>query len=88
MKTNVRNFLKSALIIAVVGGCLSSCDDFPITNQKDLERGYFEGQKDALNGDIRIKLNKDSVYVWKKSPWNNGTEPIYNPTYLDSQNNR
>lgn len=49
------------------------------------EKAYFEGQKDAINGDIRIKLNSDSIYIWTKSCWNNGDKPIYNPTYLDSR---
>lgn len=50
------------------------------------EKSYFEGQKDAINGDIRIKLNKDSVYIWKKSCWDNGDAPSYQPTYLESIN--
>lgn len=43
--------------------------------------GYlnFKGQKDALEGDIRIK-QKDSCWVWTKSPWNDDeTKVIYNP---------
>jgi len=50
------------------------------------ERAYFEGQRDAIDGDIRIRLNKDSAYEWIKSPWDNGDKPIYNPTYLDTKN--
>lgn len=38
--------------------------------QQALEQAYFEGQKDALEGDIRIKLVSDSTYIWIKSPWN------------------
>ena len=52
---------------------------------KVLEQAYFEGQKDAINGDIRIKLNSDSIYVWTKSPWESGEIPVYVPTYLDSK---
>lgn len=37
--------------------------------QEALEQAYFEGQKDTLEGDIRIKLINDSTYVWIKSPW-------------------
>lgn len=55
--------------------------------QKALEKAYFEGQKDALNGDVKIKLNKDSCFIWVKSPWDSGVTPIYTPTYLDSQAN-
>lgn len=67
---------------------LTSCD-YGIVREKQLqkicEEAYFEGQKDALNGDIRIKLDKDSCYHWVKSPWNNGRIPDYNPTYLESK---
>lgn len=49
------------------------------------EQAYFEGQKDAINGDIRItKIN--SCYVWTKSPWNNGTNPIFQPDCIEIQN--
>jgi len=54
---------------------------------RTIEQAYFEGQKDAINGDIRIKLNNDSIYVWTKSCWNNKTVPSYTPTYLDSKFN-
>lgn len=52
---------------------------------KTAEKSYFEGQKDAINGDIRIKLNSDSIYYWTKSCWDSGNKPDYNPTYLDSK---
>jgi len=48
---------------------------------KELERAYYEGQRDAINGDIRIKRNIDSCYIWVKSPWDDGSEPNYNPSY-------
>lgn len=54
-------------------------------NQKAMEYAYFEGQKDAIEGDIRIKYNKDSIYIWIKSPWDNRKSPIFIPTYLDSK---
>ena len=67
---------------------LTSCD-YGIVREKELqkvcEEAYFEGQKDVLNGDIRIKLDKDSCYYWIKSPWNNKKMPMYNPTYLESK---
>jgi hypothetical protein len=50
------------------------------------EKMYFEGQKDALNGDISIKLNCDSVYVWTKSPWTDKQNPTFIPTYLNTKN--
>jgi len=51
-----------------------------------LERAYFEGQKDVLNGDIRIKLDNDSNYIWDKSPWDNNDLPIYDPCLEYSKN--
>lgn len=47
---------------------------------KKMEQAYFEGQKDALNGDVRIRKNGDSCYIWIKSPWNNGSKPVFNPS--------
>lgn len=49
---------------------------------ESLEYSYFEGQYDAVNGDIRIAY--DSVkqeYIWISSPWNDGEldDVIYNP---------
>ncbi len=43
------------------------------------EKAYFEGQKDALNGDIRIHKTSDSTWAWSESCWNNGDTPTYNP---------
>lgn len=47
--------------------------------QIQQEESYFEGQKDALNNDVRIKKIHDSCYIWTKSPWNNHKKPIFNP---------
>lgn len=41
------------------------------------EQAYFEGQRDALIGDIRIKCDEEyNCWRWAKSPWNNGQAPI------------
>ena len=63
-----------------------SDDDIGSVVRKVAERAYFTGQRDAINGDIRIELNSDSVYFWSKSCWDNGAVPLYNPTYLDTKN--
>jgi len=89
--------MKKLLIILSVL-ILSSCDynhdnDIIIMYRKELhkasqetcEKAYFEGQKDAINGEFRIKINKDSVFIWVKSPWDDNRKPIYNPTFLDSK---
>ncbi len=44
-----------------------------------MEYAYFEGQKDALNGDIRIGMNNVKGWVWTKSPWDDTTPVIFNP---------
>jgi len=43
------------------------------------EKCYFEGQRDAITGDVRIaEIEKGTgKYKWVKSPWDNGEEPIY-----------
>jgi hypothetical protein len=87
---------KRIIYIGVLIPFLSSCDNYPLlTDKKTLEKElhilgekiYFQAQKDALEGNILIKLNSDSVYVWTKSPWTDGTKPTFNPTYLDSKSN-
>lgn len=45
---------------------------------ESLEKAYFEGHRAAIEGDIHIKMTEDG-YVWIKSPWTNGQEPIYIP---------
>lgn len=82
--------MKKLLIISTV--FLSSCTPL-FYNEEEIkkelniivEKAYFEGQKDALEKDIRIKLNRDSVYIWTKSPWDDGTLPIYYPNYLETK---
>lgn len=82
--------MKKLLLLIIIAFGLISCDNYPEIIMKDdlikaIEYGYFEGQKDALSKDIRVKLNEDSVWVWTKSPWNDKREPIYNPLIsLDS----
>lgn len=44
-----------------------------------MEYAYFEGQRDALDGDVRIKINKDSCYEWIKTPWGSGKKYMYTP---------
>lgn len=43
-----------------------------------LEGAYFEGQYDYSKGDIRIDT-VDGHYVWKKSCWNEGMTPSFQP---------
>jgi len=45
---------------------------------KAMEEAYFEGQRDAIEGKIRIKATPEG-YVWTESPWSNGVEPSFQP---------
>ena len=45
--------------------------------QQKMEYAYFEGQKDAINGDIRIEKNTDTSWIWVESPWDGGKQPIF-----------
>tara|TARA_R110000744_G_C19237745_1_gene548891 strand:- start:71 stop:322 length:252 start_codon:yes stop_codon:yes gene_type:complete len=75
IKTVSKYFLCAALLT------LCSCE-YDIVNVKELrEQSYFEGQKDALNGDVRIKKNIDSCWIWSKSPWNSGVAPTFIPSF-------
>jgi len=43
------------------------------------EMSYFEGQRDAITGDIRIEEIEKGTgkYKWGKSPWDSGESPVY-----------
>lgn len=80
----MKNFI-AGVIITVVAIFISMVASKKRKNeiQSALEKAYFEGQKDAINNDIRISF-KDSIYHWVKSPWNNGKNPIFTPTKEDN----
>lgn len=91
MKTNF--FIISICFLLFLNSCDLSCKNENSTGltsslRQDvsflMEKAYFEGQKDALNGDVRIVLNSDSTYVWRKSPWGGGRKPTYFPDRMDS----
>ena len=73
------------LFTLVLVSCGSSHEESVLTRNvtRAMEYAYFEGQKDALGGDIRIDslpLSDGSYrYVWIKSPWTHGPAPIYVP---------
>lgn len=59
---------------------LSTIED-TLTNaiKMGMEYAYFEGQKDALEGDVRIK-KVNGNWEWSKSPWDDTlTNPKYRP---------
>jgi len=41
-----------------------------------LSMAYFEGQKDALEGEVRIAKNSSNQWEWVKSPWDDRTKHI------------
>ena len=65
----------SVLLLFLMSGCGIERDLYTLS-----EMAYFEGQKDALQGKIKIKKTADSCWVWTSSPWPNGQHPIYNPS--------
>lgn len=47
-----------------------------IEENKKFEKAYFEGQRDALDGDIRIKRIDARTYIWLKTPHSDTTKPF------------
>lgn len=76
------------VVMVVVMVFITPSSDYCIVSMSTIdeacEYSYFEGQRDALEGDIRIKLNHDSCWIWTKSPWDSGKPPIYNPLFAPS----
>lgn len=74
------------LLIIIIISVLSSCDNSPIITSKNkvimaAEQAYFEGQGDAIEGDVRIKKDSDSCWIWRKSCWDSGRPPLFNPNF-------
>lgn len=52
------------------------------------ERAYFDGQREALNGDVRITWDtKSQTWSWAKSPWDEGIKPTFDPTHEPAPKN-
>ena len=81
MKTN----LILILFLVIITSCVKEDKvilenhDHSMTIKEAMEYAYFEGQKDCLNGDIRIQQVDDSSYIWIASPWDDGDEPTFKP---------
>lgn len=75
-----------AFVLIIMGACIfgifkiSEYENKRINTQvtEIAEKAYYEGQRDAIHGDIRIKQHKGN-YVWTKSPWDSGQKPIFDP---------
>lgn len=82
MERKITHYVASLVLIVLLTSC-----NVAVINEKEtldnitkaVEEAYFEGQKDAINGDIRIKVTHDSCYVWTKSPWDSGKNPSFTP---------
>jgi len=76
-------------LLLFLGSCLSFSQERKLDQIEKLlyeavESSYFDGQRAALEGDIRIQkvpYEDDSCWVWLKSPWPDSLnrEPIFNP---------
>jgi len=76
--------MKHVFLILLLSLTLSSCTDkkqFEDLLNLSLEEAYFEGQKDVIEGDIRIKKDNSGDWIWTKSPWDNGRKPIFVPKF-------
>lgn len=79
--------MKNILVILSVVLLITSCgqstksnttDDLISAVRYEVEKAYFEGQKDAINGDIRIKRSEfGNTWEWTKSPWDSGRTPVF-----------
>ncbi len=76
---NIKPSVFVFIIFAIVACAAAAFVIFESYHKQDIEVAYFEGQRDALEGDIRIFKTSDSCYIWIKSPWSSGEAPIYNP---------
>jgi uncharacterized protein YcfL len=79
--------MKKLLLIAVLFvGCRSNQDNIDDDLRMVMERAYFCGQRDAINGVVVIKFDTDdSLYKWKDSPWNSRRETLYKMTKDDNK---
>lgn len=96
MNTNIKLFVGLALI----GVSLSlmalaiSIDKHQATRRQTIlyntikiaqEWAYFEGQKEAMNGDVRIKYDEQlKTYSWTKSCWDDGMKPTFDPSHSEN----
>lgn len=68
-------------IYAVVDTIAASRTDTQVEERKAFEQAYFEGQRDALSGDVRIRMVDNRTFVWLRSPWADKTKPFSDTLY-------
>lgn len=85
-----RGFVIVFMIWATLMLLITFVKDLAVANSRNtrisMEWAYFEGQKEALNGDMRISYNPiTQKYSWKKSCWDEGLTPIFNPSVSENR---
>jgi len=54
----------------VIGcSCGKRNEEIILLIREKMEYAYFEGQKDALEGRVRVLKTHDGKYIWNGSPW-------------------
>lgn len=75
---------KIIALILIVILAMTACSSVKQSQVRTLmEYAYFEGQRDALGGDVRIEMSPiDGRWLWVKSPWDDYPERIisFQPT--------
>jgi hypothetical protein len=66
--------LHAIVLLLFFCGCVSEAERL-----RPYERAYFEGQRDAIEGDVRIE-KRDGVWSWKKTCWDTGTPTSFDPS--------
>lgn len=76
---NFFTYVVVAIVVAFGTACVMD-DNAKVRVQTAAEMGYFEGQKDAMNGDTRIDIK---TCEWIKSPWNNPSKILFEPNRIN-----
>lgn len=74
----IMRVILSILITAAFTFCLFAAAYLHVIKHR-MELAYFEGQRDAMEGDVRISQLDNGCYVWITSPWNDGDKPSFYP---------
>jgi len=49
----------------------------------DMEYAYYEGHRDAIEGNLRLEKVSEGCYEWTKSPWDDSDREVtYTPDCL------
>jgi hypothetical protein len=67
------------LLLVLCAGCSTEAERL-----KPFEQAYFEGQRDALNDDVRIRWDAENrCWRWVKTCWDSGTPTTFDPSVSD-----